>query len=106
MEKVIAHRIDSEEFRLILADLEAGKRVSQQEVTDAAAYADALPEIMALNKALLSGWQIAMTRMNYKNQRIGRLERQLEAARRLARKTDSSAAPQNDKGGGGTHENA
>jgi len=106
MEKLTPHRIDSEEFRLILADLEAGKRVSQQEVTDAAAYADALPEIMALNKALLSGWQIAMTRMNYKNQRIGRLERQLEAARRLARKTDSSASPQNDKGGGGTHENA
>lgn len=86
MEKVIAHRIDSEEFRLILADLESGKRVSQQEVTDAAAYADALPELIAFNKALQAGWQIAMTRLNYKNQRIGRLERQIAAVRRRIQK--------------------
>lgn len=74
-------KIDQEEFLLICRDIKAGKRISQQELTDAVAYADRLPELPKLTEALVSGWQIAMTRINYKNQRIGRLERQIAAAR-------------------------
>lgn len=89
---VTPKRIDAEEFRAILKDLTDGKQVTQQELADACVYADRLPELKALTKALLSGLQIAMTRINYKNQRIGRLERQLEAARRIARKEAGNAS--------------
>lgn len=80
---VAARPIDGEEFRAIVRDIQDGKRVSQQELADACVYAsDSWPEYKALCEALCSGWQIAMDRLNYKNQRIGRLERQLNAARR------------------------
>lgn len=80
---VAARPIDGEEFRAIVRDIQGGKRVSQQELADACVYAsDSWPEYKALCEALCSGWQIAMDRINFKNQRIGRLERQLNAARR------------------------
>lgn len=82
-EAVAARPIDGEEFRAIVRDIQDGKRVSQQELADACVYAkDSMKEYRALTEALCSGWQIAMDRLNFKNQRIGRLERQLKAERR------------------------
>lgn len=82
-QSVAARPIDEEEFQAIVRDIQGGKRVSQQELADACVYAsDSWPEYKALCEALCSGWQIAMDRINYKNQRIGRLERQLNAAHR------------------------
>ena len=82
-QSVAARPIDGEEFRAIVRHIQGGKRVSQQELADACVYArDSWPEYQALCEALCSGWQIAMDRINFKNQRIGRLERQLNAARR------------------------
>ena len=78
---VTPRRIDGEEFRAILLDLADGKRVTQQEMADACVYADRLPEIRDMMKALLAAWNVCMTRINYKNQRIARLERQLKACR-------------------------
>lgn len=75
-------RIDQEEFRLICKDLGEGKRISQQDLADALAYADRLPELPQLTEALVKGWNICMTRINWKNQRIARLERQLKACRK------------------------
>ena len=85
-EPIKPNEIDGEEFRLICKDLGEGKRISQQELADAICYADALPELKALTEALVHGWNIAMTRINFKNQRIARLERQIKAARRLVQK--------------------
>lgn len=82
-QSVAARPIDGEEFRAIVRDIQGGKRVSQQELADACIYAkDSICEYKQLCEALCSGWQIAMDRINFKNQRIGRLERQLNAARR------------------------
>lgn len=82
-QSVAARPIDGEEFRAIVRDIADGKRVSQQELADACVYAkDSFCEYKQLTEALCSGWQIAMDRINVKNQRIGRLERQLNAARR------------------------
>lgn len=82
-QSVAARPIDGEEFQAIARDIADGKRVSQQELADACTYAkDSVCEYKQLCEALCSGWQIAMDRINFKNQRIGRLERQLKAERR------------------------
>jgi len=80
------NKIDGEEFRLICKDLGEGKRISQQELADVLAYANRLPELPQLTEALVKGWNICMTRINFKNQRIARLERQLKALRRQLEK--------------------
>lgn len=85
-EPIKPNKIDGEEFRLICKDLGEGKRISQQELADALAYANRLPELPQLTEALVKGWNICMTRINLKNQRIGRLERQLKACRRQLEK--------------------
>ena len=86
IESVKPNRIDSEEFRLIIKDLGDGKRISQQELADAIAYANRLPELPQLTEALVKGWNICMTRINFKNQQIARLNRQLKACRRMREK--------------------
>lgn len=85
-EPIKPNKIDGEEFRLILKDLCEGKRISQQELADVLAYANRLPELPQLTEALVKGWNICMTRINFKNQRIARLERQLKACRRQLEK--------------------
>lgn len=85
-EPIKPNKIDGEEFRLILKDLGEGKRISQQELADVLAYANRLPELPQLTEALVKGWNISMTRINFKNQRIGRLERQIAAARNRIQK--------------------
>lgn len=85
-DSVKPNKIDGEEFRAIIKDLGEGRQISRQELADAICYADRLPELKALTQALVEGWQIAMTRINYKNQRIGRLEKQIAAVRRKIQK--------------------
>ena len=79
-------KIDRTEFLAIIKDLAAGKRISQQELADALAYANRLPELPELTKALVSAWNICRTRINFKNQQIARLDRKLKACKKLLEK--------------------
>lgn len=82
--ELLPKSIDATEFEAIIGDLTAGKRVSDQEMVDAIWYShDHLPAVRSLSTALVSGWRKAMNRIDQKNNRIGRLERQLNAARRF-----------------------
>jgi hypothetical protein len=85
-EPIKPNKIDGEEFRLICKDLGEGRQISQQEMADALCYANRLPELPELTKALVKGWNISMTRINFKNQRIARLDRQVKALRRQLEK--------------------
>lgn len=85
------NKIDGEEFRAIIKDLADGRQITRQELADAICYADRLPELKVLTQALVEGWQIAMTRIDYKNQRIGRLERQIGAIRRKIQQSEKEA---------------
>ena len=85
-QSVAARPIDEEEFWAIARDIQGGKRVSQQELADALCYADRLPELPELTKALVSAWNICMTRINFKNQQIARLDRKLKACKKLLEK--------------------
>lgn len=85
-EPIKPNKIDREEFEMILKDLGEGRQISQQEMADALCYANRLPELPELTKALVKGWNICMTRINFKNQRIARLDRQVKALRRQLEK--------------------
>lgn len=79
-------QIDTEEFRVILRDIESGKTVTVEEIEDVVAYANAVPEMVALIRALSNGYKVLLGRINYKNKMLGSLKRQLEAADRRAEK--------------------
>lgn len=85
-EPIKPNKIDGEEFLAIIKDLGEGKRISQQELADAIVYADALPELKNLTKALVSGWNISMNRIAFNNQQIARLDRKLRAIRKRTEK--------------------
>jgi len=97
-------QIDLEEFQVILRDITGGKTITVEELEDVVAYANAVPEMIALIRALSNGYKVLLGRINYKNKMIGSLKRQLEAAdRRLQRRGTVDPSPTE---GGGTHENA
>ena len=75
-------KIDQEEFQLICRDITGGKTITLKELEDVVAYANAVPEMIALIRALSNGYKVLLGRIEFKNKTNGALKRQLEALRR------------------------
>ena len=81
-------KIDQEEFQMICRDITGGKTITPEELEEVVAYANAVPEMIALIRALSNGYKVLLGRINYKNKVIGALKRQLEAAHRRLKKME------------------
>ena len=81
-------QIDLEEFQVILRNITNGETVTVEEVEDVVVYANAVPEMIALIRALANGYKVLLSRIDFKCKVNGALKRQLEAAHRRLKKME------------------